>query len=63
MVWSVLPEAGSSNRLLTETRIFCPDTRSRMMFSLYWVAIRLASGWIRMRILRQLKRDAEEASS
>ncbi len=61
MVWSVLPAAGGSQQLLTETRVFCPDRRSRFLFSLYWIAIRLASGWIRMRILRQLKQDAERA--
>ena len=61
-VWSVLPGGDGTHRLVTETRIQCPDRRSRFMFSLYWVAIRLASGWIRMRILKQLKRDAELAA-
>jgi hypothetical protein len=58
MVWSVLPGA-DGQRLLTETRIYCPDRHSRILFSFYWVAIRIASGWIRLRILRQLKADAE----
>ncbi len=62
MVWSVLPVEGG-HRLLTETRISCPDRRSRLLFSMYWVVIRLASGWIRRRILNQLKRDAEGAAA
>lgn len=61
MVWSILPADGG-NRLVTETRIFCPDRSSRLKFSLYWVAIRLASGWIRLRILNRLKQEAEHAA-
>ncbi|MDR3480371.1 MAG: hypothetical protein P4L91_06610 [Burkholderiaceae bacterium] len=63
MVWSVVPAAGGQHQLLTETRVFCPDRQSRFLFSLYWIAIRLASGWIRTRVLAQLKSDAENAAA
>lgn len=62
MIWSVVPGTGGANQLLTETRVFCPDRQSRLLFSLYWIAIRLASGWIRTRVLAQLKSDAENAA-
>ncbi|KVN03987.1 hypothetical protein [Burkholderia diffusa] len=42
----------SGTRLLrTETFVHCPSTRTRLLFLPYWLAIRLASGWIRRRTL------------
>ncbi|AFQ52153.1 hypothetical protein PI86_02375 [Burkholderia sp. A9] len=42
----------SGTRLLrTETFVHCPSTRTRLLFMPYWLAIRLASGWIRRRTL------------
>lgn len=41
--------------LRTETRIGCADRRTQWMMLPYWLAIRLASGWIRRRILRQIR--------
>jgi hypothetical protein len=51
---------GKTTRLTTETRVFCPDARSRILFTPYWLAIRLGSGYIRKRYLRAVKRSAEE---
>ncbi|WP_434777531.1 hypothetical protein [Neisseria sp. Ec49-e6-T10] len=45
--------------LSTETRVFCPDKRTLILFSPYWYLIRLASGFIRKRMLLQIKREAE----
>lgn len=53
-----LPEANGT-RLVTETRVFCPDSRSQILFTPYWLAIRLGSGFIRKRYLRAIKREAE----
>lgn len=42
----------SGTRLLrTETFVHCPSTRTRLLFTPYWLAIRLGSGWIRRRTL------------
>ncbi|HDR9200155.1 TPA: hypothetical protein QDB44_005085 [Burkholderia vietnamiensis] len=37
--------------LRTETFVHCPSKRTRALFVPYWLAIRLASGWIRRRTL------------
>ena len=61
MSFSVAPNGADNWSLTTETRIGCPDTKSRLSFLPYWVLIRLASGWIRNRMLSQVKRTAELA--
>ncbi|KWN64512.1 hypothetical protein [Burkholderia ubonensis] len=40
-----------AHALRTETFVHCPTTRTRLLFTPYWLAIRLASGWIRRRTL------------
>lgn len=42
--------------LRTETRVHCPDRRSRLLFTPYWLAIRPVSGLIRRRLLRDIQR-------
>ncbi|MGZ5933705.1 MAG: hypothetical protein ACXWLV_03250 [Rhizomicrobium sp.] len=54
---------GTMTRLVTETRVFCPDARSRILFTPYWLAIRLGSGFIRKRYLRAIKRAAESETT
>jgi hypothetical protein len=51
-------DAGSA-LLTTETRIFCADRRSLLLFWVYWLAIRAPSGLIRRRMLAAVKRKAE----
>jgi hypothetical protein len=58
--YAVHPSSGG-NRLVTETRIFCPDRASRLRFTPYWYAIRLVSGLIRRRMLRAIKTACESA--
>ena len=41
--------------LSTETRVFCPDARSRWLFTPYWLLIRPVSGLIRRRMLSQIR--------
>lgn len=49
--------------LTTQTRIFCPDLGSQILFGCYWLAIRIGSGIIRRRLLRNIKRQVEALSS
>lgn len=43
--------------LRTETFVYCENTRTRMLFGPYWLAIRFASGWIRRRTLASIQRQ------
>lgn len=45
--------------LSTETRVFCPDKTSYRKFAPYWYLIRLGSGFIRNKMLRNIKKRAE----
>lgn len=56
--FTAVDHAGET-RLVTETRVFCPTRRSRLLFTPYWLAIRPVSGLIRRRILRSIKTSAE----
>jgi hypothetical protein len=62
-VWNftLTPESHSSVLLETETRIFCPNERTRIKFSRYWFFIRPFSGLIRKEILRSIKKKAESS--
>ncbi|CAG1018966.1 hypothetical protein BURC_03807 [Burkholderiaceae bacterium] len=60
MSFSVQP-AGDATRLSTSTRVHCPDAESRRRFTPYWLLIRPASGFIRMRGLRRVKTLVEQA--
>ncbi|MDC9612709.1 hypothetical protein PSI19_02190 [Xenorhabdus khoisanae] len=42
--------------LVTETFIFCPNKKTQNIFTLYWLAIRPASGFIRKRMLSTIVR-------
>ncbi|MGU7783560.1 hypothetical protein [Burkholderia sp. PU8-34] len=44
--------------LRTATFVHCPTARTRILFTPYWLAIRLASGWIRRRTLDAIERAA-----
>lgn len=49
--------------LTTETGIHCPDPQARRWMTAYWWLIRPASGWIRQRMLRQIRRQAERGAA
>ncbi|KVD26795.1 hypothetical protein [Burkholderia ubonensis] len=49
--FEVIECAHGAHALRTETFVHCPTTRTRLLFTPYWLAIRLASGWIRRRTL------------
>jgi hypothetical protein len=60
-VWNftLAAQPDASVLLETETRVYCPDKRSRMLFRLYWLLIGTFSGLIRREVLRSIKREAE----
>ncbi|CAN0628089.1 conserved protein of unknown function [Burkholderia multivorans] len=49
------PRGGSI--LETETFVYCPSGSVKLLFTPYWLAIRLASGWIRQRTLNAVERS------
>ncbi|GLH78309.1 hypothetical protein SSBR45G_32180 [Bradyrhizobium sp. SSBR45G] len=54
---------GEMTRLVTETRVYCPDRMSYVMFLPYWLLIRPASGLIRRRMLTAIRETAERRST
>lgn len=54
------PESVDRTRVSTDTRIHCADEATRRTFGWYWRLIRPGSGWIRIAMLREVRRAAEE---
>jgi hypothetical protein len=52
-------EEGDKLRVFTETRVLCYGCSARIPFSLYWAVIRPFSGWIRLEMLKMIKKLAE----
>jgi len=63
-VWNfkTIPLDGNQLRLETETKIFCPDPTTRKKFGRYWFLIKPFSGFIRIEMLKIIKRKAEKGS-
>jgi hypothetical protein len=61
--FSVENASTGQTRLVTETRVHCPDRLSRLSFTPYWILIRPVSGLIRRRILNSVKGMSEGSSS
>lgn len=57
MNFLLLPERDGT-RVWTETRVRSTDEATRRTFALYWLGVRLGSGWIRREILNSLGRAA-----
>ena len=55
----VAEQVGEVTLLTTETRVYCPDRYSLIMFFLYWLIIRPVSGLLRRRALGTIRRIAE----
>ena len=53
-----LREDGSTD-VTTETRVRCVDHAARRRFAVYWLLIRVFSGWLRRDFLRRIARSAE----
>jgi hypothetical protein len=50
---------GAATLLTTETRVYCPDRYSLIMFTSYWLPIRPVSGLLRRRALNAIRKIAE----
>lgn len=59
--WNFYIEQGKDDklRLSTETRNYCYGWGAKIPFSLYWAAIKPFSGWIRLEMLKMIKKLAE----
>ena len=56
-------QLGEVTVLTTETRVYCPDRYSLIMFAPYWLIIRPVSGLLRRRALGTIRRIAESRRS
>lgn len=61
LCFSATLQDDGTTRLVTETRVFCPDLACRLKFAPYWYLIRPVSGIIRGRILNDIKKASELA--
>ena len=57
----VVDAGAGTTELSTETRVQCADAATRRRFRLYWAIVGPASGWIRLEILRLIRRTAERS--
>lgn len=55
----ITPSQDGLHRLETITRVACMDKMTRLKFTPYWYLIRLCSGFIRKKILKQVKHFSE----
>lgn len=59
MSFEASAEDGDATRLITQTRVHCPDRGALLAFAPYWLLIRGASGLVRRRMLAAIRRKAE----
>ncbi len=64
-VWGfrIAPRDAHTVWLTTETRVQCTDAASRRRFRLYWLAVGPFSRWIRVEVLRAVRRAAERPAT
>jgi len=60
--FSAWRQADGRTRLVTQTRVFCPNRTTHLKFLPYWLLIRPVSGLIRRRILSSIKRRSDVVS-
>lgn len=62
LAWGfVITSCGPTSTVVqTETRVLCTDRVTHLVFAAYWIVIRPFSGWIRILLLKLLRRDAEQ---
>jgi hypothetical protein len=56
---SATRQGNGNTKLVTETRVFCPDRATYRSFAPYWYLIRPVSGMIRGRMLNSIQRASE----
>jgi len=57
--FSATSQGNGKTKLVTETRVFCPDRDTYRSFAPYWYLIRPVSGLIRARTLKSIQRASE----
>jgi hypothetical protein len=62
MCFEVQDMGAGASRVLTQTRVYCPDMRALLAFAPYWFAIRAGSGLIRRRMLKTIARRAADGA-
>jgi hypothetical protein len=60
LIGFIAEQVGEVTLLTTETRVYCPDLYSLIMFAPYWLVIRPISGLLRKRMLAAIRRIAED---
>lgn len=55
--FQAIEHPGGPCTLRTETFVYCANTRTKLLFTPYWLVIRFASGWIRHRTLASIQRQ------
>jgi hypothetical protein len=55
--FKVIAQQHGTHSLRTETFVYCGNSRTKMLFTPYWLTIRLASGWMRRRTLASIQRQ------
>lgn len=61
--YTLRPLTRGTNRLTTETSVFCPTPTARRHFAPYWYLIRPVSGLIRRRMLAAVRKQAENRAN
>ncbi|GBQ38466.1 hypothetical protein [Komagataeibacter europaeus] len=61
--FSIQPGPQGTQRLVTETRVFCVTDQARRRFTPYWYLIRPVSGLIRRRMLATIQMQSESPPS
>lgn len=61
VVWSFSfdDEGNGKTKITTETRIFCLNKKTKILFSIYWFFIKPFSGLIRSEMLTLIKKEVE----
>jgi hypothetical protein len=60
--FKVIERTDGTRILRTETFVHCASLRAKLLFTPYWLAIRLMSGWIRRRTLMLIRRQLDAAA-
>lgn len=60
LAFTVNRDREGQTRLVTETRVYCPNHATRLKFTPYWLLIRPVSGLLRRRILSSVRKTSEQ---
>jgi hypothetical protein len=58
--FKVIEMPNKMRSLRTETFVYCPSRKVKLLFLPYWIIIRIVSGWIRQRTLMLIRQQLEK---